>query len=81
VQTQAPRMWRWAAVVVLSLSVVASGCGDSGSPASPSAFERGGPGLAAATTPSEYPVNAAFPVTPGLTNPLQGPADPLLPRT
>lgn len=78
-QTQAPRMWGWAAVVVLSLSVVASGCGDSGSPASPSAFERGGPGLATATTPSEYPVNAAFPVTPGLTNPFQGPGGSLTP--
>ena len=76
-QTQASRTWRSAAVIVLSLSVVAAGCGDSGSPVSPSVFESGGARLAAATTSSEYPVNAAFPVTPD-SRTRKGLADALL---
>jgi hypothetical protein len=69
-QSQAPRTWRSAAGIVLGLSVVAAGCGDSGTPVSPSVFEGDGTGLAAALN--------ALPVTPGLTN-LQGPGGPLTP--
>ena len=68
-RTQAPRTWRWAAVVVLGLSVATAGCADNGSPLSPSVFE-GGAAATAAKAPSEYPVNAAFPVTPGLASAL-----------
>ena len=67
-QTHPPRMWRWAAVVVLSLSVVAAGCGDSGSPVSPSMTERGGTAATAVNNSSDY-ANADFKITPGLTTP------------
>jgi hypothetical protein len=59
--------------------VIAVGCGDSGNPASPSAFETGEAGAAAAQASSDYPVNAAFPATPGLTTALHGPGGPLTP--
>jgi hypothetical protein len=78
-RTQAPRAWRRTAVVVLGLSVAAAGCGENSNPVSPSAFEGRGAAATAAKTPSEHTVDAAFPVTPGLTNPLQGPGGPLTP--
>jgi hypothetical protein len=68
-QTQAPRTWRSAAVVVLSLSVVAAGCGDSGSPVSPSRLERSGVEV----------VNTTFPIGPGLTTALNAPGGRLTP--
>ena len=71
-QSQAPRTWRSAAVIVLGLSVVAAGCGDSGTPVSPSVFEGDGAGLAAAVN--------ALPVTRD-SRTFEGPADPLLPLT
>jgi hypothetical protein len=50
-RTQSPRTWRGAALVGLCLNIIAVGCGDSGSPASPSGFERGGAGAIAAGGP------------------------------
>lgn len=53
-RTQAPRTWRWTAVVLLGLSVAAAGCGENSNPVSPSAFEgrRATPGL---TSPLHAP--------------------------
>lgn len=63
---QAPQTWRSAALVGLCLSVIAVGCGDSGSPVSPSGFERSGAGA----------VNNGFPIGPGLTTALASPGRP-----
>jgi hypothetical protein len=78
-RTQTSRTWRWAALVAPCLSVTAVGCGDSGSPVSPSAFERSGARAISAEASSDYPVKAAFPITPGLTTPLPAPGGPLTP--
>ena len=78
-QTPAPRMWRWAAVVVLSPSVVGAGCGDSGSPVSPSMTEASGAAANAVNASSDYAVNADFPITLGLRPPLPAPGGALTP--
>jgi hypothetical protein len=78
-RTQSPRTWRWAALVGLCLSVIAIGCGDIGSPVSPSGFERGGARATAVETSSDYPVDTALPVAPGPATPLHGPGGPLTP--
>ena len=77
--TQSSRTWRWAALAASCLSVIAFGCGDSGSPVSPSGFERSEAGANSAETLSDYPVDAAFPIAPGLTTLLPTPGRPLTP--
>lgn len=59
-RTQTPPRWRGVAPLGLCLSVIAVGCAGSGSPVSPSGFERSAVGA----------VNSTFPIAAGLTTPL-----------
>lgn len=65
-RTEAPRKWRRAALAGLCLTVIAVGCGDSSSPVSPSGLEMSGAGPIPAETSSDYPVDTALSIAPGL---------------